>query len=147
MENFIETFEFTEKTLKLRGEEEKWGAVLKGMLKLDWVKFEHFSAPYILGERTNRYIKERQIKKDRIWKLQQADWLKNAEYVRRIIEVVGKYGKEDTVVQALVEDSMFENQIAFPVALYAEMLWTPDRDSIEMIGQVSKYPCVDFSNI
>lgn len=144
--DFDETLAFTEKILHLRGESEKWGAVLKGMLKLDWQKFEHFSSPYILGERTNQYIEKRQIEKNRIWKLQQADWLKNAEYVRRIIETVAKSAK-DTVVQALVEDAMFENKIIFPVALYAEMMWTPTQNSLEMIGQVSKYPCVNYSNI
>ena len=146
-DDFESTLKFTENTLVLRGNDEKWGAVLKGMLKLDWRKFEHFSAPYILGERTDGYIKQRQAQKDRIWKLQQASWLKNADYVRRIIEAVGKYGKEDAVVQGLVEDAMLENRIAFPVALLAEMLWSPEGDSGEMIEQVSKYPCVQYANI
>lgn len=147
VENFDRTLAFTEATLKLRGEEEQWGAVLKGMLNLDWQNFEHFSAPYLLGERTNRYIQKRQGNKDRIWKLQQADWLKSAEYVRRIAAAVAQYGKENAVVQALVEDAMLENKIAFPVALYAEMLWAPNTDALEMIGQVSKFPCVTYSNI
>ena len=143
---FDETLAFTEETLTLRGKDEKWGAVLKGMLKLDWHKFEHFTAPYILGERTADYLKQRQLKKDRIWKLQQAGWLKNADYARRIIAVVAAQGNEDTVVQALVEDALLENRIAFPVALYAEMLWSPYGDADEMIAQVAKVPCVHFSN-
>lgn len=147
VEDFEETAALTETTLKLRGDDEKWGAVLKGMLNLDWGKFEHFSAPYILGERTSSYIKQRQLKKDRIWKLQQAGWLKNAEYARRIIAIAFKCGKDDTVVEALVEDAMLGNQIAFPVALYAEMLWTPNGDAMEMVERVAKYPCVNYSNI
>ena len=146
-DDFESTLKFTENTLVLRGNDEKWGAVFKGMLKLDWTKFEHFSAPYILGERTGSYIKQRQLKKDRIWKLQQAGWLKNAEYVRKIIATVASFGKEDTVVEALVEDAMLGNQIAFPVALYAEMLWTPNRDAMEMVEQVAQYPCVNFANL
>lgn len=144
--DFEETLAFTEATLALRGEDEKWGAVLKGMLKLDWTKFKHFHAPYILGERTKRFMERRQFEKDRIWKLQQAGWIENAECLRRILEAVAKASK-DCVVQALVEDSMFENKIAFPVALYAEMLWAPNQSSLELIGLVSKYPCVQFSNI
>lgn len=147
VEDFDETLEFTEKILTLRGKDEKWGAVLKGMLKLDWRKFQHFSAPYLLGERTERFIKERQTKKDRIWKLQQASWLKNANYIRRILSSVEKYGNENSVVQALVEDAMLENEIALPVALFAELLWNPEKDSLELIEQVAKYPCVHFSNI
>ena len=147
VEGFAETIAITEQTLKLRGSDEKWGAVLKGMLNLDWGTFEHFTAPYILGERTGSYIKRRQLKKDRIWKLQQASWLRNADYVRQIIATVARFGKEDTVVEALVEDAMLGNQITFPVALYAEMLWSPDGDAMEMVEQVAKYPCVNFSNI
>lgn len=142
--DFEETLAFTETALRLRGAGEKWGAVLKGMLKLDWTKFEHFSAPYILGERTEQYIQQRQQNKDRIWKIQQADWLKNADYARRIIAAVNRSGSKYAVVQALVEDAMLENKIALPVALYAEMLWNPDRNASEMIGQVAKYPCVYF---
>ena len=147
VEDFEETAAFTEATLKLRGDGEKWGAVLKGMLNLDWENFEHFSAPYILGERTCSYIRRRQLQKDRVWKLQQAGWLKNAEYVRRIIAMAAERGKEDTVFEALVEDAMLGNQIAFPVALYAEMLWTPDDDAMEMAERVAKYPDVHFSNV
>lgn len=145
--DFEATAALTEATLKLRGRDEKWGAVLKGMLNLDWAKFQHFSAPYILGERTDRYIHQRQRKKDRIWKLQQAGWIKNAEYARRIIALAAQYGTDDTVVEALVEDAMLGNQIAFPVALYAEMLWMPHGDAMEMAAQVAKYPCVNFSNL
>lgn len=144
--DFDETLAFTEKTLCLRGDDEKWGAVFKGMLKLDWGKFEHFSAPYILGQRTISYIKERQTRKNKIWRIQQSYWLKNAEYIRQVIEKIVADGR-DTVVQALVEDSVLENEIMFPLALYAEMLWEPNENSLEMIEQVSKYPCVNFSNI
>lgn len=144
--DFENTLAFTREILQLRGDGEKWGAVLKGMLKLDWLKFEHFSQPYILGERTAAYMEERQIKKNRIWKYQQAGWIKNAEYVRRILEAAWKTGK-DTVVQALVEDAMFEQKIMFPVALYAEMLWTPADDPQEMTERVARYPDVYFSNI
>ena len=146
VENFDETLSLTEKILHLRGDGEKWGAVFKGMLKLDWLKFEHFHSPYILGERTEKYIKERQINRNRIWKIQQAAWLKNAEYVRRTVETVKNSGK-DAVVQALVEDGMFENEITFPVALYAEMLWNPEEPSAEMVSRVSKYPCVNYGNL
>lgn len=147
VEHFDETLEFTQKTLVLRGEDEKWGAVFKGMLKLDWRKFEHFSKPYILGERTERFTQERKASKNRIWKLQQASWIRNAEYLRQTIQAAKKLGNEENVIQALVEDAMLESQITFPVALYAEMLWSPEAESLEMIEQVSKYPCVSFGNI
>lgn len=146
VQNFDETLALTEKILELRGDAEKWGAVFKGMLKLDWLKFEHFYSPYILGECTDKYIKERQINRNRIWKIQQAEWIKNAEYLRRTVESIKNSGK-DVVVQALVEDGMFENEIMFPVALYAEMLWNPEEPSADAITRVSKYPCVNYGNL
>lgn len=144
VDNFEETLAFTSDILRLRGENEKFGIVAKGTLKLDWQNFEHFSGPYILGERNENYIKERQISKNKIWKLQQADWLKNAEYARRIVLEIAN-NSSDSVVQALVEDAMFENEIMLPIALFAEMLWTPKTDGLNLIGTVAKYPCVNFA--
>jgi hypothetical protein len=34
-----------------------------------------------------------------------------------------------------------------PVALYAELLWTPESDVLSVTEQVAQYPCVEFSNI
>ena len=144
-ENFSDTLGFTEELLVLRGAEERFGAVLKGMLNLDWPSFEHFSEPYILGERTKHYLQNRQINKDRIWRTVQAGWLKNIEYVRRTIALIAAKG-HDPILQALVEDAMFENEITLSVALYAEMLWTPEADSAELTEEVAKFPCVHFAN-
>ena len=136
-----ETLKFTEKLLSLRGEGERFGAVLKGMLKLDWSEFEHFSAPYILGERSKRYIAERTAKKERIWKIQTAGWIKNAEHVRKIAALVAESGR-DTVVQALVEDAMLESEIALPVAIYAQMTWDPRTPADEAVSIAAKHPRV-----
>ena len=143
-EGFEETLDFTKEILQLRGEQEKWGAVFKGMLKLDWSRFEHFSAPYILGERTEQYIKNRQTEKNSIWKLQQGGWLRNADLLRRTLDAVKESGRE-TIAQALVEDAMLENEIAFPVALFAEMLWENQVNTEEIIERIAKYPCVHFA--
>lgn len=144
--DFENTLNFTQNTLTLRGENDKWGAVFKGMLNLDWLTFEHISAPFILGEASENFIKERSIIKNKIWKLQQAGWIKNADYLRKTVEKIRALSN-DTVVEALVEDALFENEIAFPVALYADMLWDSDRSTAAIIESVSKYPCVHFSNI
>ena len=144
--NFEETLNFTSDILSLRGEEEKFGAVLKGMVNLDWATFEHFTDNYILGERTVQYLNERQIEKNKIWKLIQASWLKNAEYARKMISFIATNGK-CPIVQGLVEDGMFENKIMFPVALFAELLWDANDNIGNMIEDVSKYPCVTFANV
>ena len=91
------------------------------------------------------------MKKSRIWKTLQADWLKNAECVRKMIEWIAAQDKASegkaSIIEALVEDGVFEQEIMLPVALYAQMLWTPDVPAAELIGQVAKYPHVRFANV
>lgn len=132
------TLELTEKLLSLRGEDERFGAVLKGMLKLDWSEFEHFSAPYILGERSARFIAERTAKKERLWKIQTAGWIKNAEYVRKTVEAIAESGR-GAVVQGLIEDAMLESKISLPAAAYAGILWNPNQKAEEIISSAAKF--------
>lgn len=141
-EDFKETYAFTERLLSLRGTEEKCGAVLKGMLNLDWGSFQHHTGRYVLGERTRSFIRERQIKKDKIWKIVRGGWLKNAEYVRKTVALIAKQ-ENAPIVEALVEDAMFENHVALPVAIYAQTLWTPNAPIEEIIEKASKNPFVD----
>ena len=135
----------TETLIGLRGEDERFGAVLKGMLNLDWMDFEHFEGEYILGERSREYRRERALSKDKIWKTVQGGWIRNAELVRRTVEIMAK--NQHAVVEALVEDAMLEEKIAFPVALFAELLWDPSADTGSLIEQISKFPSVSFSNL
>ncbi len=144
--DFDKTLELTKRLVFLRGKNEKFGAVLKGTLKLDWNHFEHFNDSYILGERSNEYIRTRQMQKNKIWKIIQAGWLKNAEYLRKVVNLAHQNANEP-IFEALVEDAMFENQIMFPVALYSEILWTPNQDIEVLKEQVAKYSCVNFANI
>ena len=142
VEDFDETYAFTEKLLLLRGEEERFGAVLKGTLKLDWTAFEHHRGSYILGERTGAFIRERQIKKDKIWKIIRGSWLKNAEYLRKMVALMANKGKEP-IVQMLVEDAMLENKITLPVAIYAQTLWEQTLSIEEIMEKASKSPFTD----
>jgi hypothetical protein len=137
------TLEFTEKLLSLRGEGERFGAVFKGMLKLDWSEFEHFSAPYILGERNRKYIAQRTAKKELLWKIQTAGWIKNAEYVRRTAELIAASGR-DAVVQGLIEDGMLESKISVPAAIYAQFLWNPYEKESEAINTATRISYTEF---
>ena len=142
IEDFDETYAFTQKLLRLRGEKERFGAVLKGMLNLDWGTFQHHTGSYILGAHTKAFIRERQIKKDKIWKIVRGGWLKNAEYMRKTVALIAENGDEP-IIQALVEDGMFENKIALPVAIYAQTLWTPNDSIQEIIEKASKNAFVE----
>ena len=46
-----------------------------------------------------------------------------------------------------VYNRMLEDKIAFPVALFAELLWDPSADTGSLIEQISKFPSVSFSNL
>jgi len=146
VDGFEETFSLTSKLLNLRGCEEKFGAVFKGMLNLDWSTFEHFSGSYVLGERNESFIQNRQVKKNSVWKLIQASWLKNAEFIRKTVALIAET-KDNAIIEALVEDGTFENEIMIPVALYAEFLWDPNINANDTIETVSKYPFVKFANV
>ena len=109
------------------------------------MNFEHFEGEYILGERSREYRRERALAKDKIWKTVQGGWIRNAELVRRTVEIMAK--NQNAVVEALVEDAMLEEKIAFPVALFSELLWDPSADTGSLIEQISKFPSVSFSNL
>lgn len=143
VENFDTTLEFAKGLLQLRGKEERFGAVLKGMTKLDWFDFHHFVGRYVMGERSEEYIDRRCVEKAPFWKLIQAGWMKNGSYAAKTIVAIAK-GNENAVVQALVEDGMLEREIMLPVAMYAQMLWQPEEDFQELLQQVALWPCVRF---
>ena len=143
--DFNETLDLTETLVKLRGNEEKFGAVFKGMAKLDWNIFEHFESSYILGEKTSQYISARRREKAPLWKSLQGSWLKYADLARRTVLTISK--GNDPIVEALVEDGAFEEKIFLPVALYAEMLWNPETDTDTLLEQVAQYPITEFANI
>lgn len=144
VDDFECTLDFTKRIRTLRGEAERFGAVIKGMTKLDWGKFEHFDSEYILGERTNGYLHARLQHKNKLWKILQGDWLQNAEYYKRVVKIIAEQGN-DVVIEGLVEDGILERQISMPVALYAEILWDLESNINELIGRVAKYPCVNFT--
>lgn len=47
----------------MRGQEEKFGAVLKGMTNLDWQNFKYAMGGLVIGEHTKEFIKKRQAGK------------------------------------------------------------------------------------
>lgn len=147
VENFAETERLTDDILALRGEKEKFGAVFKGMTTLYWDIFKHIDEPYILGEASERKIDEVYEDRKRAWKYIQAEWLKNADYVKKMTERIAKKTNGKTDIQLLVEYGAFEREIFFPVALAAAFLWDYTADASEIIERVSLNPFVKFANL
>ncbi len=146
-ETFQQTLEFSEKIAVLRGRNDKFGAVLKGMPTLDWSHFVHIRGSFVLGESSDRFLTERDRYRRELWKHYQADWLVNGglalETVKRLVE------KKDgnMSLQLLIEDGMFEETIYFPAAFLAEVLWATDDTKEEIEKRVAACPWVKFANV
>lgn len=140
------TRDFVEKITVLRGKEDKVGVVMKGLSSLDWSTFIHQQPALVMGQRSQRFMRLRKEEKDRIWKFRQAYWIRYVEYARLTVQSLLK-DKAYMNVQALVEDGMFECGIPLPVAIYAETLWDCQKEGMETVLQVMKYPCVTMANL
>ncbi|MBO5269955.1 MAG: hypothetical protein J6B77_04160, partial [Clostridia bacterium] len=114
---FDETKEFVSRIAHLRGEDDRFGVVTKGLTKLYWPEFEHMEAPMHVGVSSERMQQNRITRKHRIWKYLQAYWITHADYVSDMIRLMAKEKDGDLYITALVEDGMFEKEIMYPVAL------------------------------
>ena len=132
--HFEETLEFTKKILTLRPDA-KTGLIFKGMMTVDWEMFVSQSGPYILGEDAPSLIKKDKELRKPIWQIFEAGWLKNGGYALRLIrEVIALTGGEVNL-SVVNEDG---GGIPLPLALFAEMLWNPEKDYPDTLHRVSK---------
>lgn len=143
--NFDATCAFVEKIAALRGEKDRFGVVTKGLTKLDWTQFEHIQGPIHVGVSTEWMKENRIIRKRRIWRALQAGWIAHGDKAFRMIRLMQQCKQGDFVSTALVEDGMFEEQIMFPVALYAEMLWDGESNLKEIQQRVALRSNVTFA--
>ncbi len=141
--SFEQTLALTERLATLRGKEERFGTVLKGLVCLDWGKFKHFSKPFVLGEYPKEFVRERAQIKAPLWKSVSAGWIRNAELARKTVALIARENPA-AIVEMLVEDGCFEEKIPFPVALLAEMLWDAEGDAGAMAERVARYPFISL---
>lgn len=145
VENFNETMEFVGNIAKLRGENDKFGVVTKGLTKLKWSSFEHMDGSIFTGV-SSKHIRDNRIRrKNPIWRYLQSYWFTNSNYVEEAIKLMTDAKRGNLYISALVEDGMFEENIMFPVALYAEILWDPYYDINRHINEVSLRNYVEFA--
>lgn len=144
---FDETLGFNRAITTLRGEDEKFGAVLKGLVKLDWSRFEHQKGPFLLGERDPAWIAERRREKEKIWRFIQGDWIENLPYAGKLLAETARLTGGNAEMLWLVEDGCFEDGVFYPVALGAALLWDAEADLPRLMGQVARIPAVRFANL
>ncbi len=142
---YDETLELNSRLCGLRGSDEKFGAVLKGLVCLDWNHFEHESGRFILGESSREFIASREREKAQIWRIIEPDWLKNLELARRLVAETARLtsGRRGTTLQWLIEDGCFEERIPLAAALAAELLWDAEADTSELLAAAAANPRVD----
>lgn len=145
LESFDETKEFVGEIAGLRGKDDRFGVVTKGLVKLDWSQFEHLQGPQCIGLSSESMKRNRIERKRRIWRYIQAGWLKNADKAYEMVQEMIRVKGEDFCVFALVEDGMFEENIMYPVALYSEMLWNCHSDVKTLMKEVALRSYVSFA--
>lgn len=139
VEGFDETVEFTRKIRDLRKNGD-FGVVLKGVTCLNWMTFKHQKGEFVLGEASKQFIADRTAFKKELLRYIQAYWIRNARYCHDIV----KEFKPDTLVTMLCEDGMFETVVNYPMAVYSEMLWNPDKPTEDILCDAAMRPDVDF---
>lgn len=136
IEDYDKTCSLTEKIAVLRGENDNFGVVLKGLTCLDWSSFEHQKGEFLMGCHSREFIRKRTEEKVPLWNHVNTYWLQNADYAYKIIKQMLSANK-DCMITALVEDGMLEAQIPMSVALYAEMLWDCKKTVPELITKTN----------
>ncbi len=127
LEGYAQTLKLNETVCTLRGKHEKCGAVLKGLVCLDWSNFRKQNGPFVLGC-GKRCTQERRRIVRAIWRYVQACWIQNADKAYEMIRSISRNTQGKATVMALVEDGLFEEAITYPVALMAQMLWDDGQD-------------------
>lgn len=145
VDNFDETVAFTKEIAVLRGKDDRFGVVTKGLTKLDWKQFEHLQGSLYTGVSSKFMKADRVLRKNRIWRSLQARWLRFGKYAYEMAKVLSASKDGDLMVLSLVEDGMFEENIMFPVALYSEMLWDADKDYDRLVESVAFRNYVTFA--
>jgi hypothetical protein len=142
---YKQTQDFVRKISALRGKNEKFGAVTKGFTGLDWSSFVHADSTVIIGRGSKSFIANRVNRKSKIWRMVQAYWLSHAAQAQGMVRTLAEANSGDLVLCTLVEDGVFEENIMYPVALYSEMMWSPDADLVQTINDVALRSYIDFA--
>ena len=144
-EDFEGTKELVQSIATLRGSDDRFGVVTKGMVSLDWGKFQHPIGSQCIGV-SSRLTKERCVnRRAQNWRYIQAGWIANADMAQEMIREMQRLRSGNLSIFALVEDGMFEENMMYPVVLFSEMLWDCNADIKEQTREVAQRSYVSFS--
>jgi len=110
----------------------RFAFVPKGFSDLRWrTEYEHHG-PFILGERSARFIRNRLDQRQAMWDAKSALWLRNAPHVVRFFREIFDVGPSAILATALCEDGLFEQAIQPAIALFSHLIWNPTSDLGEL---------------
>ncbi len=147
-DDFADTVALAEDISVLRGTNDRFGCVFKGLTCLNWMQFRYPASPYAIGETSVSLRKNRTAEKRPIWRYVQAHWLKNAWYAQTTLRQLC-HQKEDCphgwTALLLAEDGMVEDALWYPVLLCGEMLWNPFTDTQDLLRDTALNPAAVFA--
>ncbi|PCJ52402.1 MAG: hypothetical protein COA79_23925 [Planctomycetota bacterium] len=107
--------------------------VAKGFAKIRWgSEFEHHQS-FILGERSESFMKLRKDKEQASWQKKNGLWFANYEKASRFYQEILSINPDNMNVTALIEDGLFERKIEPCVALFANILWNPNIEKNDLM--------------
>jgi hypothetical protein len=144
-ESVDETIEYSKKLATMRGSQE-FAMVPKGFTSLRWQSEFENHGPFILGERSARYCRNRLDQRQARWDYVNGLWLRNYPAALSFFREILKTGTKKITATALVEDGMFETRIQPGIALFAHILWNPEVDekTLPQLASSSYYLSGDF---
>jgi hypothetical protein len=133
---FEQTLVYSKKLARLR-EGCLFALVPKGWTCLDWQsEFEHHG-PFLLGERTPGFVRERLRQRQPRWDQVNRLWLQHYPLAKRFYREMLGCSPAGMSVTALVEDGLLEERIQLSVALLAETIWNPERSDVDLLQRAS----------
>jgi hypothetical protein len=120
------TIDYSKKIATFRAGSE-FAMIAKGWTTLRWSdEFEHHQ-PFILGERSQAFIRDRARERQPRWDYVNAQWMAHYPAALRFYHELRETATGTMTVQGLIEDGLFEERIQPSAALLGEMLWNPNR--------------------
>lgn len=132
-----ETLDLVRQTSRLRGRDEKYGAVLKGLSMTNWLNFENQKGPYLIGESDEAFEKKEAERVSFIWKYANTYWQKNIGSVLASMRAVEGRDNPGTLMSVLLEDGMWESRCWWAGAVFAEAAWDPDAPAEDIMEIVN----------
>ena len=138
---FEETCSYTDDLINLR-EVNPLGLVYKGMMTMDWERFESQAGPYVMGMESAEIIKHDEEMMQPIWKMFQAEWMRYGKYAYDITNrVLEQTGGNVNMCQA----GTLSGPIRYPLAMAAQLFWDPTIDYEVLVERVAKRHCVKMA--